>query len=161
MKFHTVLLLLLLIGVSAFTALNWNLFTSPSELSLGLTTIQMPLGLVMLGLLVFVTAIFLALIVYLQGSVLLEARRHSKEIRSARELADQAEASRFNELRTYLESAANLQKTQCDAAAASLLERIDRLDGDMRVAVEEFGNSLASYVGELEDRLEKGSSPAS
>ena len=42
MKFHTILLLLLLIGVSAFTVLNWNLFTSPSELSLGLTSIQMP-----------------------------------------------------------------------------------------------------------------------
>ena len=56
MKFHTILLLLLLIGVSAFTVLNWNLFTSPSELSLGLTSIQMPLGLVMLGLLVFVPA---------------------------------------------------------------------------------------------------------
>ena len=39
----------------------------------------------------------------LQTSALLETRRHSRELQASRELADQAEASRFNELRNFLE----------------------------------------------------------
>ncbi|MHB1226798.1 MAG: hypothetical protein ACYC0O_04635 [Desulfurivibrionaceae bacterium] len=37
-----------------------------------------------------------------------------------------------------------------------MLARLDQLDRDLRSAVEQSGNTLAAYIGELEDRLEKG-----
>ncbi|MHB8708626.1 MAG: hypothetical protein ACYC9I_07100 [Desulfuromonadales bacterium] len=74
MKLHTLFLLLVLAVIAAFAALNWSVFITPTELSLGYTTVQMPLGLLMLGLLFFLTALFLVYVVYLQGSALLEMR---------------------------------------------------------------------------------------
>ena len=79
MKLSTLLLLLVLTAIAAFAALNWTVFITPTELSLGFTTTQIPLGLVMLGLLVFVTALFLLFVLYLQTSALLETRRQSRD----------------------------------------------------------------------------------
>ncbi len=102
MKIRSMLLLLILIAIAAFAMLNWGTFMASTTLSLGVTDIQAPLGLVMLGVLVFLCAVFLVFLVYLQASVLLEARRHARELQANRGLADQAEASRFTELRGFL-----------------------------------------------------------
>ncbi len=161
MKLHTVLLLLVLALIALFAMLNWGVFLAPTELSLGYTTVRLPLGLVMLGLLVFVTILFLAFVVYLQGSVLLEARRHSRELQAHRALADQAEASRFTELRSFLEAELTKQSALNDESKTVILARIDRLEHDIRSSMEQSGNTLAAYIGELEDRLEKITPPSS
>lgn len=157
MKLHSLLLLLVLVLIAIFATLNWGVFVAPTELSIGYTTIHMPLGLIMLGLLAIVTVMFLAYVVYLQGSVLLEARRHSRELKSNRELADQAEASRFTELRTFLEAELNKQSAQNTDTKDALVARIDKLEHESRLFMEQSGNTLAAYIGELEDRLEKRS----
>jgi uncharacterized integral membrane protein len=145
MKARTLLLLVVLGVIIVFAALNWAAFTATTTLSLGLTTIEAPLGLIMLGLLIFLTALFLIFVVYLQTSVLVEARRHARELQAHRGLADQAEASRFTELRNFLET--ELQRIeQRDAASHSaVLQRMEQSE-----------NTLAAYIGELEDRLERG-----
>ncbi|HSF70914.1 MAG TPA: LapA family protein, partial [Methylotenera sp.] len=93
---------LVLIGVLglflAFMILNWATIMAPTTLNLAIAEVIAPLGLVMLGMMALLTALFLVFIVYLQTSVLFEARRHAKELQSNRELADKAEASRFTEL---------------------------------------------------------------
>jgi uncharacterized integral membrane protein len=159
MKVRSLLLLLVLVLVAGFTVLNWQAFMTPTTLSLGLSDVQAPLGLVMLGLLMTLTAMFLLFVVYLQTSVLFDARHHARELRSNRELADKAEASRFTELRAVLERELKQQteqNAQRDAATrAALLERMDLLDRTLRTALEQSESSLNAYVGELEDRLEK------
>jgi uncharacterized membrane protein len=155
MKLQSLLLLIILAVIAIFAALNWGVFVSPTELSVGYTTINMPLGLIMLGLLAIVTTLFLVFVVYLQGSVLLEARRHSKELQANRELADQAEASRFTELRTFLEAELIKQSGHDTDAKDAILARIDRLEHEFQSFMEQSGNTLAAYIGELEDRLEK------
>lgn len=159
MKLNSLLLLLVLVAIAAFSALNWGVFLSPTELSLGYTTVNMPLGLIMLGLLVVVATLFLAFVVYLQGSVLFEARRHSRELQASRALADQAEASRFTELRTFLTAELTKQAVQNGDLRDALLARIDKLEHELRTSMEQSGNTLAAYIGELEDRLEKMSLP--
>lgn len=154
MRLPTLLLLSVLLLVAAFSVLNWGVIVAPTELSLGFASVQMPLGLLMLGLLVLVCALFLVYIVYLQASALLETRRHTRELRSNRELADQAEASRFTELRTFLEAGQAQGSAQHDAAQAALLARIAQLEQSLRELVEQQANSLAASIGELEDRLE-------
>ena len=156
MKARTLLLLLAVVAIAAFTALNWNAIMAPATLSLGVADVQAPLGLVMLGLVAFLAALFLVFVVYLQTSVLLEARRHARELQANRELADQAEASRFTELRGFLEAELTRQAGLDAESRVVVLARLDQLDRDLRSAVEQSGNTLAAYIGELEDRLERG-----
>lgn len=154
MKLHSLLLLLIVLAIAAFAALNWNVFVVPTELSLGFTVVQIPLGLVMLGLLAFVTALFLAFVVYLQGSALLETRRHSRELQTHRELSDQAEASRFTELRAFLDTGLKGQNDLLAQSKAELIARIDLQERELQSRIEQSGNTLAAYIGELEDRLD-------
>jgi hypothetical protein len=156
MKIRTLFLLIVLAAISVFTALNWSAFMAPTTLSLGVAVFQAPLGLVMLGLLVFLLALFLGFVVYLQTSVLLDMRHHTRELQQSRELADQAEASRFTELRGFLEEALKKQADLETESRAAMVARLDQLDRDLRAAVEESHNTLSAYIGELDDRLERG-----
>lgn len=156
MKFHTLLLLVILAAIAIFVALNWNTFFALADVSLGFTVVQLPLGMVMLGLLVFVTALFLIFAIYIQTSALLEVRRYSRDLQTSRELSDKAEASRFTELRTVLEAEMLKQANQHEEFKSSVLVRVDQLGDSLRSSMEESTNSLAAYIGELEDRLEKG-----
>ena len=155
MKHQNLILLLVLFVVALFAMLNWGVFITPTELSLGFGTVQMPLGLVMLALLAFVSLLFLLYVVYLQASALLETRRQSRESRASRGLADQAEASRFTELRTFLDEQLTKQALQIERSKSELLARITQLDGEMRTLMEETGNGLAASIGAMEDRLDK------
>lgn len=161
MRLPTLLLLSVLLLVAAFSVLNWGVFVAPTDVSLGFATVQLPLGLFMLGLLVLVCALFLLYVVYLQATALLDTRRHTRELRSNRELADQAEASRFTELRAFLEAGLDKQAAQQGETQAALLTRIAQLEQTLREVVEQQANSLAASIGELEDRLEPPGPPAS
>ena len=160
MRIGTLLLLLVLAATAGFVGLNWDAMLAPVDLSIGVATVKMPLGLVMLGLMVLITALFLILVVWLQTSVLLETRRQAKEIKASRELADQAEASRFTELRSFIEAELGRRGGQGGESQAALLARIEQLDRDLRLSIEQSGNTLAAYIGELEDRLEKTVPPS-
>ena len=153
MRIRTLLLLLVLALVAAFSALNWTVFVTPTVLSLGVTTVQAPLGLIMLGLVISLAAFFLVFVVYLQSTVLLDTRRHTKELQANRTLADQAEASRLTELREFLDVGLKQQASLAAEHRAVVLSRIDALERELRLTVEQSGNSLSAYIGELEDRL--------
>jgi len=154
MKIRSLLLLLILIAIAAFAALNWNAFMASTTLSLGVTDIQAPLGLVMLGMIVFVSAVFLVFLVYLQASMLIEARRYARELQANRGLADKAEASRFIELRSFLDGELKRLATLDAESRALMLTRLDALDQGLRLALQQSENTLSACLGELEDRLE-------
>ena len=63
-----------------------------------------------------------------------------------RELADKAEASRFTELRSFLEA-------QHLKSHADLLARLDILESHLAARAEESDNTTAAYVGQLEQQL--------
>lgn len=162
MKLRTVLLLIGLILIAIFAVINWGAFTTPTTLSLLFGVVQAPLGLIMLGLTVLLTVVFLLFSFLLQTSALLEVRRHERALQSMRELAEREESSRFTKLHEFLKG--EIQKLS-DLGAESkseVLKRIDQIDKDVRTSIEQSGNSLSAYIGELDDRLEKmapGSSP--
>lgn len=156
MQIRTLLFIVILGAIAGLAALNWDIFTTPDTLWLGVTSVQAPLGLVMLGLVALLTAFFLLFIVYLQSSVLLEARRHARELQANRELTEQAEMSRFIELRRFVELQMQLLAKQGMDTQTALLARLEQLDGSLVASVEQSGNTLAAYIGELEDRLEAG-----
>jgi hypothetical protein len=76
--------------------------------------------------------------------MLLESRRQTKELQTQRTLTDQAEASRFRELRDIvhdeLEGPANRAAQMQDA---------------LRTEIRDNANSLTATIAELDDRMQR------
>lgn len=155
MKIRTLILLVVFAAIAIFAAMNWNAFMAPTRLTLGFAAIDAPLGIIMLGLLAFLSLLFLVYLVYLQTAVLFDTRRQTREVQANRELADQAEASRFTELRNFLSEELRKNEARDADAKAELLGRMAQLEREMRAAIDQSGNVLSAYIGELEDRLER------
>ena len=116
MTYRALIVIAALAALALFAFLNWSVFNAPTVLNLGFAEVNAPLGLIMLIVTGVVSALFLVYIVLQQAGVILETRRYAKELKGHRELADSAEASRFTELRTYLE--AELRRIEAQGAAA-------------------------------------------
>ena len=144
MTLRTALVIVVLGLLALFAMANWGTFVAPTRLSLIVTHVDAPLGLVMLGFTLLVAAVMLGYAFRVQMNALAESRRQAEELRRQRELADQAEASRFTEMRKYLEQElASLREGQQAAE--------QRLHQELAAAT----NTLAACVGEVDERLER------
>ncbi len=139
MSFKSLFLLIIGIAILAFVGLNWPAMSTPTNLSLGFTEIRAPLGLVLLGLMALLSVVFVALVAYTQGTVLVETRRHAKELAAQRELADKAEASRFTDLRAHLDKEITRVTEAMSTQTRETLSRVDRAEMGLR-------EGLAGYV---------------
>ena len=144
MGVRSAFLLIIVLLIAALAALNWPTLAAPTAVSLGFMQVNAPLGLVMLGLTTALGVFFLIYALYLQSSVLLEGRRHTRELAAQRELADKAEASRFTELRLFLEQQEQKRTARMTELQAALLARAEQSD-----------NTVAAHLGQLEDRLDR------
>ncbi len=144
MGVRTVILAIVVALIAALAAFNWSTLAAPTPMSLGFTEVTAPLGLIMLGLTAALGVFFLVYLLYLQSSTMLESRRQSRELASQRELADKAEASRFTELRTFLEGQEQRRQTRATELHSAMLARVDQSD-----------HTLAAHLGQLEDRLDR------
>jgi len=154
MNIRTTLLLVLLAVIAAFSAINWNAITAPTALSLVVTTIQAPLGLIMLALAGLLAIASLAFTAHFKTAMLMESRSHGRDMQALRKLADQAEASRLTDLQRFLEGELRKQDERRTEVKIEVLNRLEQVEHNLRAAVEQGGNTLAAYIGELEDRLE-------
>ena len=164
MNFRSLLLTLTISAIAALAFFNWSTLATPTQVSLGLITVEAPLGLLMLSLTTLLAALFIAYVLWLQGSVLLETRRHGKEMQAQRELADKAEASRFTELRAHLDREVSRLAEVIGNQTRETLSRVDRAEMGLRErpvdaeisrlvqAVETHNRELHARV----DRLEIG-----
>jgi len=155
MYLRTLLIVLVLGLLAIFALFNWSAFMSPTTLTFGIGTVEAPLGLILLAMFGLVTLLFLVYVVFLQSSSLLETRRQTRELQSQRELADRAEESRFQQLRSAMETELRSLDTQTTEFKAEIITRLDALERDMRLAIEQSSNTLAAYLGEIEDRFER------
>ncbi len=127
--------------VTAFVVLNWAAITAPTTISLGVIGFEAPLGMVLLGLTVLLLLVFVGYMAVWQGQILMESRRHQKELQGQRTLADQAEASRFTELKMSMLAEFEKLTTQLQQTQATALREL-----------REQTNSLAAMLGEMDDR---------
>jgi uncharacterized integral membrane protein len=148
--------LIVLVLLAAFAALNWTALATPASLNVLVARIEAPLGLVMLGVVAALTLLYVLLALGLHTAALLETRRSARELLAQRKLADDAEASRFTALRSFLESELAAVKTRPDEAARAMVERVAQAEQTLRREIQETGNTLAAYIGEVEDRLTRG-----
>ena len=78
------------------------------------------------------------------SAILLEFRRQAKELAAQRTLADQAEVSRFTELRAVMHD-----------EFERLADRLAQTHDTFRTEIRDNTNSLAATIGELDDRIQK------
>jgi hypothetical protein len=146
------LLLWIVLALLAFFGfMNWPVLNAPVPLWLGVTTITAPLGTVMLVLF----GGFVVLMLIEQSAALAETRRYARDLDAQRRLADQAEASRFTELRTYLSGELAQSQQRLVDMQGALIARVDQLERSLRMALDQQANSLAAVIGELDDRIEQ------
>jgi uncharacterized integral membrane protein len=160
MGLRTAVLLIVVLLIAALAALNWATIATPTLISIGFMQVTAPLGLIMLGLTALLGIFFVAYVVYLQSSILMETRRHTKEMQAQRDLADKAEASRFTELRSFLETQENVHMARNAERHAALLARIEQVETAARQRADQSENTIAAHIGQLEDRLERRPAPA-
>jgi energy-coupling factor transporter transmembrane protein EcfT len=152
---RTLLIVFVLAVVVVFALLNWAVFTAPTTLSIGFTTFEAPLGLILLGVIGMLTLLFLVYLVYLQATALMESRQYSRELKTQREIADHAEESRFTQLRSALEEELRRLHDQTVESQSSSIAKLNELDQNLRSTIEQSTNSITAFLGEIEDRLER------
>jgi hypothetical protein len=155
MKVLTVLVVLLLTVLSAFALLNWKVVAAPSPLSIAVTTVNAPLGLILLGATGLVTALFLAYVIQQQAAALLEARRFARDLHAQRDLADKAEASRFTDLRAFLDAELRSLERRRTAELGELNAQLARVQELLGARLSEVSNGLAAHVAEVEDKVDR------
>ena len=146
MSFRTLFVLVFLLLLGVFAALNWPEITRTTLVSLGLTRVEAPLGLILLIALAAASLLYLLFSIGLETAALLEVKRYAREMLHYKRLAEEAEASRYTELRRYLEEEFHRLKEAEKEEIRALEERVQE-------TLERHGNTLAAYIGELEDQL--------
>jgi len=155
MKIRTLILILFILLIAGFVALNFDQILQPTALNFGISQVQAPLGLVLLGMLTLVLVVFLLALVYYQTVHLMEVRRITREATDQRHLADKAEASRFTELRLYLQTEMQAMAARELEQSEKVQQKIDQSQTVLTRVIEQAGNGLAASIGELEDRMER------
>jgi hypothetical protein len=153
MRLRNVLLLLILLPLGVFAGLNWASFKAPTPLNLLILQTEAPLALIMLIVVVVLTVLYFIFALGLETSALLEARRHARELLAQRKLVEEAEASRYTELKRYLQAELTSLKGPFGGMAEPVVARLEQLETNLQREIEQTGNTLAAYIGELEDRL--------
>lgn len=159
MKILGPIIFLAMIALAVFTLANWSVLMTPTELSFVAFRLEAPMGLILLGTIVGFVALFSMYVLILRTTMLMDARRYERELHAQQKLAEQAEASRLSELRNQLEQSFAELRDTADTTRKELGTRLDDMEQTLRNVVEESGRSLSAYIGEVEDKLDRGSSP--
>jgi DNA anti-recombination protein RmuC len=154
MRARLVLLLVAILLVAGFAALNWAEFMRPTSLNFGVFSTDVPLGAILLGLLA------VALLLFLVSSAAANARmnatenRYHRELQAQRDLAEREETSRFTQLRQHFDDHLR-ESRQRDAVASTEFEKtILQSHRDLRTQLEQIQHTMATRLGELESRLD-------
>lgn len=150
MRTRMTFLLVALLITAVFVALNWPEFVRPTPVSLGITIVDAPLPLILL------CGLLLALVGALGHATWTDASHeralalHLRELQAQRNLADKAEASRFTELRHYMD----LQVTETRQREAVNYEALQATlikgQRDMQASAELMATRLTAQLGTLQ-----------
>jgi uncharacterized integral membrane protein len=139
-----VTLVLVLLGI--FAAANWSLILAPQSLSLVFTRVEAPLGLILLITVILLSVWYVILSIGTEVAALLEVKKYAREILALRKQAEDAEASRLTELKKLIQE-------EFEALHKRIDERFAQSENTIIDALEKAGNTLAAYIGELEDQI--------
>jgi uncharacterized integral membrane protein len=144
---------LILLGV--FSLANWSALSAPTHLSFVAFSLEAPLGFVLLGIILGFLVLFTVYVLFLRTTMLMDARHYARELRTQQELANKAEASRLNDLRSQLDQEFAKLQGAIEKSRTDLDTRVEGVEQTLRSAIEESNRSLSAYVGEVEDKLDR------
>jgi uncharacterized integral membrane protein len=151
MNFIGIIILLALFLLAVFTLANWAVLSASSTLSFIVFDIEGPLGVILLGAMLVLVALFVIYALTLKTAMLMESRRHNQELEAQRKLAETAEASRLSELRTQIER----EFAQLRDAIGGVDGRMDGHEQAMKQSLNEAANGLAALVAEMDDKIDR------
>jgi hypothetical protein len=154
MRARSIMLVVAILLVAGFAAMNWAEIIRPSSLWIGPVIMDAPLGAILLGLLAITLVLFLASTAAMRTQSLIDYRAHQKTLDAQRALADKAEASRFTDLRQHLDTHLR-ELRERDGIAATEMEKA-RMENqrEIRTQLEQINRTLTARLSELEHRLE-------
>ena len=154
MRSRFVLLVLAILLIAGFAALNWTEVMRPAPLLFGPVVADAPLGAILLGMLALAVVIFALAAGSMRTRTLLESRHHYKELEAQRALADKAEASRFTDLRTHLDTQLKELRERDGIAATEMEKARMEHQREIRTQLEQINRTVSARLNELEHRLE-------
>jgi len=154
MRARLILLLVAILLVAGFAALNATEIMKPTPLNFGVVTADAPLGAILLGMLA------VALLVFLASSAAAAARmretenRYHRELQVQRDLAEREEASRFTQLRQHFDNHLREGRQREALVSPEFEKTLLQSHRDLRQQLEQMHHSLSNRLGELETRLD-------
>lgn len=154
MRSRTILLVVAILLVAGFAALNWTEIVRPAPLMFGPVVADAPLGLILLSVLGLTLVLFLVSTAAMRTQSLIDYRHHQKTLEAQRDLADKAEASRFIELRQHLDQHLKDMRERDAIAASEFDKAMVQSRRELQGQMEQVNRTLAARLNELEHRLE-------
>jgi hypothetical protein len=154
MRTRSIVLVVAILLVAGFAALNWSEMVRPSPLLFGPVVMDAPLGAILLGLLAITLVLFLASTAAMRTQSLMDYRHQQKTLDEQRALADRAEASRFNELRSHIDEHLRAVGERDAMASAEFDKAMLANRREMQQAIEQINRTISARLNELEHRIE-------
>lgn len=154
MRTRAIILVVAILLVAGFAALNWTEIVQTSPLSFGVFVAEASLGLILLGCLGIALVAFLASTAVMRTASLVESRQHYKTLEAQRALADKAEASRFTDLRQHLDTQLHALRERDAIAATEFEKAMVASQRELRSQLETMNRALGARLSEMEHRLE-------
>jgi hypothetical protein len=151
---RTTALVIAILLVAGFAALNWGEMVRNAPLSFGVFVMDAPMGAILLGLLAITLVLFLAATAAMRTQSLMDYRTHQKTLEAQRELADKAEASRFVDLRQHLDTHLRAMGERDTFAAAEFDKALQANQRELRTQMDAINRTISARLNELENRLE-------
>jgi len=171
MKARGILLTVLVIVFALFAAVNWSTLTAPLPVDLLVLRVEIPVGLVLLGVTVGLALVFFVGALFDRAGQLQEIRHLERQLEKARAKADEKQAGELGQVKEALQAWGSSLERRIDdrvgAAETRIKEAIDASDdreADRAKALEErvltVRNELAADVGEAEDLIRRMLGPS-
>jgi len=153
MRILVSIIVLVLILLAVFTAVNWSILTTPTPMSFVFFDIDGPLGGTLLAIMLALVLLVVAYAMLLRTTWLVESRRLNRQLQEQRELAQQAETSRFVTLQQTIEK----HFAELNAAFANnektTIAHVDSVSSAVQDGLNESLNSLIAHIGYVDDKL--------
>lgn len=157
MRARLVFLVVAILSLAGFAALNWSEFARTAPLNFGPFVIEASIGFVMLAILGLSLLGFMVSNVVSESRHVIESRRHLQALETQRDIADKAEASRFAQLRqdfdTHMRETREHRQHVGLAATEGDRTAVDT-QRELKLQLEQMGRAIAGRLGDLESRID-------
>lgn len=166
MRARGILLTVLVLLLAAFAAANWATLAAPLPVNLLITRLEVPVGLVLLGVTIGLALVFFAGALFDRAAQLREIRGLEKQLEKARTQLDARRLAEIGEVKdavqawgTSLEKRIDERVGAAESTLRDALTASDEREQARLLALEErvvtVRNELAADVGEAEDTLRR------